>query len=134
MKNILILILICLCGYLGYQKYLDNDICLLPASLNQQADDGVTNYPGSLSSNQSNEVILYTTSSCQNCKMTKSLLENRGIKYTNYDIQRSQEGRERHEVLVQPYRKAGQIGVPLIVINGTIIYGFNESLILAALK
>lgn len=134
MKNILILILICLCGYLGYQKYLDNDICLLPASLNQQANDGVTNYPGSLSSNPSNEVILYTTSSCQNCKMTKSLLENRGIKYTNYDIERSKEGRERHEVLVQPYRKAGQIGVPLIVINGTIIYGFNESLILAALK
>lgn len=134
MKNFIILMLIVFCSYLGYQRYLIKNICLVPSSFNEQNDNGVAIYPGNESSSPASEVILYTTSSCQNCKNAKAYLEHRGIKYTSYDIEKSKEGRERHEVLVRPFRKAGQIGVPLIVVNGTIIYGFSESQILAALK
>jgi mycoredoxin len=136
MKNLFLLLLIVLCGYLGYQRFLGGDTCPLPSSSNEQISNGVNIYPGASNSSEltSNEVILYTTSWCQNCKMTKAFLENRGQKYVNYDIEKSKEGRERHEILVRPFRKNGQVGVPLIVVNGKVIYGFSESQILAALK
>jgi len=132
-KNLLIIILLFLCGYLAYQKYTAGNICTLPARFDGHVDNGVSVYQGSSQSSQ-NEVIIYTTSSCPNCKNAKAFLENRGISYTNYDIQVSAEGRERHEVLVKPFRKNGQIGVPLIIINGKIIYGFSANEMVAALQ
>ncbi|MDG6404450.1 glutaredoxin family protein, partial [Pseudomonas quasicaspiana] len=44
-----------------------------------------------------------------------------------YDIEKSDEGRKAYEAL-------GGRGIPLIDVNGTIIRGFSEEAILAALK
>lgn len=134
LKNFLILILFGLCIILGYQRYVGKDVCPLPASFSAQTNNGIAVYPGNPNQISANEVMLYTTSWCQNCKNAKAFFENRGIKYTNYDIEKSKEGQERHEVLAKPFRKAGQVGVPLIVVNGTVMYGFNENQLLAALK
>jgi len=131
MKNFLLLILIVLCGYLGYQQFLGGNICPILSSSSDQTDNGVTINPGL---SNSNEITLYSTSWCSNCKTTKAFLENRGLKYVNYDIEKSKEGRERHKDLVKPFHITGGVGVPLIVVNGVSVLGFSESQILAALK
>jgi glutaredoxin len=136
LKNFLFLILIVLCSYLGYQQLFGRNICLIPLTSNEQTDNGVTINPESSNSNErtSNEITLYTTSWCSSCKTTKAFLEKKGLKYINYDIEKSKEGRERHKVLVKPFRIKGGVGVPLIVVNGISVLGFSESQILAALK
>lgn len=63
-------------------------------------------------------VILYTTSWCGACKKTKDFLDRRGIAYVEYDIEWSAEGRRQFEAF-------GGRGVPLVVINGTQVIGYN---------
>ncbi len=73
------------------------------------------------------DVILYATSTCGYCKMTRELFAEYDVEYTEYDIERSYDGREQ-------YDKLRGRGVPLIVINDEIIRGFNKQSILKALR
>ena len=72
-------------------------------------------------------VVLYSTEWCGYCKQTRRFLDSKGIPYKEYDIEKSTEGRKAYEAL-------GGRGIPLIDVNGTIIRGFSEEAILAALK
>lgn len=66
-------------------------------------------------------VRLYSTSSCGYCKMAKSYLHDRHIKFTEYNVGR--DARKRDEMI----SKSGQSGVPVIDFNGKIIIGFNKN-------
>ena len=72
-------------------------------------------------------VVLYATDWCGYCKQTRRFLDSKGIPYTEYDIEKSAEGRKAYEAL-------GGRGIPLIDVNGTLIRGFSPEEILAALK
>ncbi|MGV6396509.1 glutaredoxin domain-containing protein [Pseudomonas caspiana] len=72
-------------------------------------------------------VVMYATEWCGYCKQTRRFLDSKGIPYKEYDIEKSTEGRKAYEAL-------GGRGIPLIDVNGTIIRGFSEEAILAALK
>lgn len=72
-------------------------------------------------------VVMYATEWCGYCKQTRRFLDSKGIPYKEYDIEKSDEGRKAYEAL-------GGRGIPLIDVNGTIIRGFSEEAILAALK
>ncbi|AHF66186.1 glutaredoxin family protein [Pseudomonas cichorii] len=72
-------------------------------------------------------VVMYATEWCGYCKQTRRFLDSKGIAFTEYDIEKSDEGRKAYEAL-------GGRGIPLIDVNGTIIRGFSEEAILAALK
>lgn len=72
------------------------------------------------------DVVLYATSWCGYCKKTRELFEEQGVAYTEFDIESSEEGRRQYEAL------DGQ-GVPVIDIRGTVIHGYDEDGILAAL-
>ncbi|SER62567.1 Glutaredoxin [Pseudomonas sp. NFACC02] len=72
-------------------------------------------------------VTLYATDWCGYCKQTRRFLDSKGIPYTEYDIEKSTEGRKAYEAL-------GGRGIPLIDVNGTLIRGFSPEEILAALK
>jgi mycoredoxin len=72
-------------------------------------------------------VTLYATDWCGYCKQTRRFLDSKGIAYKEFDIEKSAEGRKAYEAL-------GGRGIPLIDVNGTIIRGFSEDAILAALK
>lgn len=72
-------------------------------------------------------VVLYATDWCGYCKQTRRFLDSKGIPYKEFDIEKSAEGRKAYEAL-------GGRGIPLIDVNGTIIRGFSEQEILAALK
>ncbi|MFW5432410.1 MAG: glutaredoxin family protein [Methylophilaceae bacterium] len=65
-----------------------------------------------------NNVILYATSWCSYCKKTRAFLAKNNIKYTEYDVEKSEEGRKQHKAL-------GGKGVPVLDIKGTVIYGYS---------
>ena len=73
------------------------------------------------------QVVMYATEWCGYCKQTRRFLDSKGIPFKEYDIEKSTEGRKAYEAL-------GGRGIPLIDVNGTIIRGFSEEAILAALK
>ncbi len=66
-------------------------------------------------------VEIYSTPSCVYCKMAKDYFKKNGIAYSEYDV--SQDIGRRQEML----DKTHQFGVPVIVINGKIIIGFDRS-------
>jgi len=72
-------------------------------------------------------VTVYSTPSCSYCTMAKNYLNSRGVKFTDYDVSMDQ---RRGEEMV---KKSGQMGVPVIDINGTIIVGFDKNKIDASL-
>jgi len=73
-------------------------------------------------------VTLYSTPSCGYCTKAKAFFRERRIPFTEYDVSADQ---RRAEEMV---RKSGQMGVPVIEINGKIIVGFNQPEIERALK
>jgi len=72
-------------------------------------------------------ITVYSTPSCSYCTMAKNYLDSKGIKYTDYDVSRDQ---KRGEEMV---KKSGQMGVPVLDINGSIIVGFDKNKIDASL-
>ena len=73
-------------------------------------------------------INLYTTPSCTYCKKAKSFFKENRIRFNEYDVSRDQ---RRADEMV---RKSGQMGVPVIDINGKIIVGFNQPEVERALK
>lgn len=72
-------------------------------------------------------VILYATTWCDYCQKTRELFAERRVRYHEYGIDKSADGRAQHQNL-------GGKGVPLLDIGGTIIHGFKRNDILAALN
>ena len=67
------------------------------------------------------KVEIYSTPTCHFCHMAKGFFKEKGVAYTDYDVATDVE--KRKEIL----EKTGQIGVPVIVIDGKdIIIGFNQ--------
>jgi glutaredoxin-like YruB-family protein len=73
-------------------------------------------------------IALYSTPSCGFCTKAKAFFRERHIPFTEYNVAADQ--RKAEEMV----RKSGQMGVPVIDINGKIIVGFNQPEIERALK
>jgi glutaredoxin 3 len=73
-------------------------------------------------------IALYSTPSCGYCRMAKDWFRSKNLNFEEYDVSRDQ---RRADELV---RKSGQMGVPVIDVNGKIIIGFNTAAIEKALK
>jgi len=65
-------------------------------------------------------VVIYTTPSCSYCRLAKDYFRQNGITFTEYNV--AADMRKADEMV----RKSGQMGVPVIDINGRIIVGFNK--------
>lgn len=74
------------------------------------------------------KVIIYTTPSCVFCRMAKDFFQTHNIVYEEKNAAVDAQAREE---LVQ---KSGQMGVPVIDIDGQIIVGFDEPALREALK
>lgn len=73
-------------------------------------------------------VTMYTTTWCGFCKMAKNYLQQLGVAFTEVNVEQdAQAAREAVE-------KSGQMGVPVIDVNGTIIVGFDRPTLDHALK
>lgn len=64
-------------------------------------------------------VKIYTTKTCPWCKKTKGFLKQNKIKYTEIDVSANQKAAQ------EMMKKSGQMGVPVLDINGKIIVGFD---------
>ena len=73
-------------------------------------------------------ITIYTTPTCGFCKMAKQYLESKNVDYDTKDITTDEESYK--EVL----DKSGQLGVPVIDIDGTVIVGFDRPKIDAVLR
>ena len=73
-------------------------------------------------------VKIYTTTHCPYCVMAKDFFKKNDIKYTEVNVEEDEAGAE------EMIEKSGQMGVPVIEINGQIIVGLNNPAIEKALK
>lgn len=73
-------------------------------------------------------IKIYSTPTCPYCKMAKSFLTEKGIAFSDVDVSVD---RAAAEEMVE---KTGQMGVPVLDIDGAVIIGFDKDAIEAALK
>lgn len=66
-------------------------------------------------------VEIYTTPTCTYCNMTKSFFAENNVQYTEHDVSANIE--KRNEMI----EKSGQMGVPVIMIDGQMVVGFNRA-------
>ena len=66
------------------------------------------------------DVKVYSTQACPWCVRVKDYLKEKGIAFTAYDVGADQ---EKAQEMVQ---KSGQMGVPVVDIDGVIIVGFDK--------
>ena len=67
------------------------------------------------------KVAIYSTPTCPYCKRAKEYFSKKGIKYT--DINVAADKAKAQEMI----KRSGQMGVPVITIDGEVMVGFNQS-------
>ena len=72
-------------------------------------------------------VKIYTTSTCPYCARLKSFLKANSISFENLDV-----GKDKN-ALVEMRQKTGQMGVPVVDIDGKIIIGFDKEAVASEL-
>jgi glutaredoxin-like YruB-family protein len=73
-------------------------------------------------------VKLYSTPYCPYCLTLKQYLKDKRVEFIEIDV--SQNEQERDDMV----KKSGQIGVPVLDIDGSIIIGFDKEKIDQSLK
>ncbi len=72
-------------------------------------------------------VIIYSTPTCPYCKLAKQYMDEQKVTYTSIDV--AADPAKAEEMIT----KSGQMGVPVIDVDGTIIVGFDKPALKAAL-
>ncbi len=72
-------------------------------------------------------ITIYSTPTCPWCHKAKEYFDSKNIDYEDVDV--SADSKRAQEMIA----KSGQMGVPVIDINGKVIVGFNEVAIEEAL-
>lgn len=72
-------------------------------------------------------VVLYATQWCGYCKQISRFLDQKGIPYQAFDIEKDAQARKAYEAL-------GGGGIPFVSVNGTLIREYSPEKIMAALK
>ncbi|MFA4991218.1 MAG: glutaredoxin domain-containing protein [Candidatus Omnitrophota bacterium] len=73
------------------------------------------------------KVKIYTTSTCGYCFMAKDFLNKNNIEFEAVDVGLDQTARQ------EMMDRSGQMGVPVLDIDGNIIIGFDKPAIVKAL-
>ena len=71
-------------------------------------------------------VVVYTSNTCPYCTLAKNYLEEKGVSFTEKNVQTDKDAR-------QELMNMGHMGVPVVVIDGQEIVGFDKDKIDAAL-
>ena len=72
-------------------------------------------------------IKVYSTPTCPYCVTLKNFLKEKGFEFEDIDVSQSQ------ELLDEMVEKSGQMGVPVVDINGEIIIGFDREKIVKLL-
>jgi glutaredoxin-like YruB-family protein len=74
------------------------------------------------------KVKIYTTPACPFCVMAKEYLKEKGIEFEEIDVSKNEKAAK------EMVEKSGQMGVPVIEIDGQIVIGFDKEKIDELLK
>ena len=66
------------------------------------------------------EVTIYTLPTWPHCHKAKEYLSQKGIAFTEIDVSKD---KDKVQEMVQ---KSGQLGTPVIIVNGEVLVGFNQ--------
>ncbi len=66
------------------------------------------------------KVEIYSTPSCGYCKLAKEFMKEKNVEFTEYDV--AADVQKRQEMV----EKSGQMGVPVIDIDGELMIGFDR--------
>ena len=72
------------------------------------------------------KVVLYATDWCGYCKATRRFLDQKGIPYQEFDIEKDVNARKAYSAL-------GGAGIPILDVNGTLLRTYDPDAIMAAL-
>lgn len=72
-------------------------------------------------------VKVYSTPACPYCKILKAFLAEKQVEYEDIDVSTNPSAAQ------EMIAKSGQLGVPVVDINGQIIVGFDKQKIMTAL-
>jgi glutaredoxin-like YruB-family protein len=73
-------------------------------------------------------ISIYSADWCAFCHATKDYLDKLGVKYEDKNVEHDQ------AFMQEAVQKSGQMGIPVLDVDGTIIVGFDRPRIDAALK
>ena len=65
-------------------------------------------------------VKIYSTPTCPWCKMVKAYFKEKGVQYEDFNVATDVKAQE------EMIQKSGQMGVPVIDIDGKIVVGFDK--------
>ena len=65
-------------------------------------------------------VKIYTTITCPWCVKTKEFLKANNVKYEEISVSNDEKAR------TEMFKKSGQMGVPVIDVEGTVIVGYDK--------
>ena len=74
------------------------------------------------------KVKIYSTKTCPWCRKTKEFLAENKIPFEEVDVGADRKAAE------EMVKKSGQMGVPVIEIDGTVIVGYDKPALKKALK
>ena len=74
------------------------------------------------------KVDIYTTPTCQYCKMAKEFFQENGVEYNEYNVM--EDATKRQEMI----EKSGQMGVPVIFIGDEMVIGFDKDKLTSLLE
>lgn len=66
------------------------------------------------------EIKIYSTPTCPYCTMAKQYISSKGVSYDDINVASDQQKAQEMVELT------GQMGVPVIVIDGSVIIGFDK--------
>ena len=66
------------------------------------------------------KVVVYSTDRCPYCVIAKEFLKEKGVEFEEINVEQNP---EKAQEMIE---KSGQMGVPVIEIDGKIIIGFNK--------
>lgn len=66
------------------------------------------------------KIIVYSTPTCPYCFALKEFLKEKEIKFEEFDVSKDE------KALQEMVEKSGQMGVPVIEIDGEIVIGFDK--------
>lgn len=73
-------------------------------------------------------ITVYTAQWCAFCHAAKQYLDKMGVEYTEKDVEKDPQYAQ------EAVQKSGQMGIPVLDIDGQIIIGFDRPRIDAALR
>jgi len=66
-------------------------------------------------------VTIYTTPTCGYCRQAKDYLTKKGVRFVERDVSSDRAAAD------EMVRKTGQMGVPVIIVDGQIVVGFDRA-------